>query len=80
LFVFLQRYATIVKNKGKTKMFEYLKRKFFRLSGNVQIDTYPQYYEENGRLVREESDGTRYVVVVDEKHGEKIVGVCGHGE
>ena len=66
------------KKQGEVKMFEYFKRKFFRLSGSVRIDTYPQYYEENGRLIREESDGTRYIVALDENCREKTVGVYSH--
>ena len=40
-------------------MFEYFKRKFVRLDGKIKIDTYPQYYEENGRLIKEEADGKK---------------------
>ncbi|MBP5215320.1 MAG: hypothetical protein J6039_02045 [Alphaproteobacteria bacterium] len=54
-------------------MLEYLKRKLSRLSGKVKIDTYPKYYEKEGLIIREEKDGTRYVVKLDENHNEVIV-------
>ena len=53
-------------------MFEYFKRKFSKPK-NVQIKTYPKYYEERGLLIRENKDGTRYVVTVDENGNEIIL-------
>ena len=55
-------------------MFEYFKRKFIRLDGTIKIDTYPQYYEENGRLIKEEADGKKYIVKLDKNHHEIIIG------
>lgn len=55
-------------------MFEYLKRKFSRLHRiEVEIKTYPKYYEEKGLLIRENKDGTRYAVTVDKNGNEKIL-------
>ena len=56
-------------------MFEYFKRKFSRLDGKIEIDTFPKYYEENGCIIREEKDGKRYIVTLDKDHNEIIVGV-----
>ena len=55
-------------------MFEYFKRKFTRLEGTIKIDTYPQYYEENGQLIKEEADGHRYIVKLDKDYHEIIIG------
>lgn len=54
-------------------MFEYFKRKFSRLDGKIKIDTYPKYYEEKGHIIKEEEDGTRYIVVLDKDLNERIV-------
>ena len=53
-------------------MFEYFKRKFSRLH-RIKIETYPKYYEEKGLIIRENKDGTRYVVDVDKNGKETIV-------
>lgn len=52
-------------------MFEYFKHKFSKPK-NVQINTYPKYYEENGLLIREDKNGARCVVSVD-KDGNEII-------
>lgn len=49
-------------------MFEYLKRRLSRLSGKITIDTYPQYYESNNLLIREDADGRRFVVDFNPNH------------
>ncbi|MBP3545758.1 MAG: hypothetical protein J6K16_01330 [Alphaproteobacteria bacterium] len=56
-------------------MFEYFKRKFVRLQGKIEIDTYPKYYEENDCIIKEEKDGTRYIVTLDKDYNEHIAGV-----
>lgn len=43
-------------------MFEYLKRRFARSSGNIIIDEYPQYYEKDGVLIQVQADGRRFAV------------------
>ena len=53
-------------------MLEYLKRRLSRLH-KIEIETYPKYYEENGMIIREEKNGTRYVVNVDKDGKETIV-------
>ena len=55
-------------------MFEYFKRKFVRLDGTITSDSYPQYYEEDGRLIKEEADGTKYIVKLDKNHREVVIG------
>ncbi len=55
-------------------MIEYFKRKFSRLNTTLKIDSYPKYYEENGFLIREEKDGRRYIIKLDENHQEIVVG------
>ena len=55
-------------------MMEYLKRKFSRLETTLEINSYPKYYEENNCLIKENRDGTRYIVKLDENHKEIIVG------
>lgn len=49
-------------------MFEYLKRRLSRLSGKITIDTYPQYYESNNLLIREDADGRRFIVDFNQNH------------
>ena len=53
-------------------MFEYLKRKLSK-PNNIKIETYPKYYEEKGLIIREEKNGTRFVVTVDKKGNEIIL-------
>lgn len=53
-------------------MFEYLKRKFVRMDGKVAIDKFPLYYEKNGLLIKEEADGRRFEIKVDD-NGEDII-------
>jgi len=36
-------------------------------------DKYPIYYEKNGNLVREEKDGTKYKIKLDENNNEQII-------
>ena len=55
-------------------MIEYFKRKFSRLENTLRIDSYPQYYEENNLLIREDKDGTRHIIKLDENHKEVVVG------
>lgn len=50
-------------------MFEYFKRKFSKPK-TFEINTYPKYYEEKGLIIREDKDGTRHVVTVDDKGNE----------
>lgn len=55
-------------------MFEYLKRKLTRVDRlNLSVDTYPQYYKENGRLVKELSNGEKWVVELDSDHKEVLI-------
>lgn len=54
-------------------MFEYFKRRISRLASKIKIDTYPKYYEEKGYIIREEEDGTRYIVTLDKNNNEIIV-------
>ena len=41
-------------------MFEYFKRKFVRLQGKIEIDTYPKYYEENDEDLALVLDSEKY--------------------
>lgn len=50
-------------------MFEYFKRKFSKPK-TFKVNTYPKYYEESGLIIREDKDGTRHVVTVDDKGNE----------
>ena len=55
-------------------MFEYLKRKLVRLNRlNIEVDTYPQYYEENGALIKELANGEKWVIQLDANHKETLV-------
>lgn len=55
-------------------MIEYFKRKFSRIEKQLDIDSFPKYYEENNRLIKENQDGSRYIVELDKNYKEKIVG------
>ncbi len=55
-------------------MFEYFKRKFSRLENQLEIDSYPKYYEENNHLIKENRDGSRYIVKLDKNYREVIIG------
>lgn len=55
-------------------MIEYFRRKFSRIEDRLQIDSYPKYYEENNLLIKENRDGSRYIVELDADHKEQIVG------
>lgn len=55
-------------------MFEYLKRKLMRLNRqNIEIDSYPQYYEENGVLIKELANGEKWIVKLDSDYEEVLV-------
>jgi hypothetical protein len=53
-------------------MLEYLKRKLNKLEVKPDI-AYPLYYEENGILVKETANGTRYEIKLDSNHQEIIL-------
>ena len=40
---------------------------------NPSTDKYPIYYSENGVLIREESDGSKYKIKLDENNNEQII-------
>jgi len=63
---------------GDWQMFQLLKKTLFCLSRKTaaiqpNFDEYPLYYMENGMLIRENSDGAKFEVVLDGKKSEKIV-------
>ena len=39
----------------------------------VPTDKYPIYYEENGDLIREDQDGTKYKIKLDKNNNEQII-------
>ncbi|MBQ4084551.1 MAG: hypothetical protein IJC30_02710 [Alphaproteobacteria bacterium] len=53
-------------------MLEYLKRKLNKLDVKPDV-AYPLYYEENGILIKEISDGSRYEIALDANHQEIIL-------
>ncbi|MBO7332357.1 MAG: hypothetical protein J6U64_01675 [Alphaproteobacteria bacterium] len=53
-------------------MLEYLKRKINKLKEQPEV-SYPLYYEENGILVKETANGTRYEIKLDSNHQEIIL-------
>lgn len=65
----------VVWQKIKDKdMFEYLKRKLTRTKRlNLEIDTYPQYYKENGKFIKELANGEKWVVELDSDRKEILV-------
>ena len=55
-------------------MFEYLKRKLTRVNRlNLSIDTYPVYYKENGKLIKELANGEKWVVELDANRQEVLI-------
>ena len=55
-------------------MFEYFKRKFVRLDGKITVSTFPKYYEENGKLIKEEENGQRFLIKLDENKKPVVIG------
>ena len=55
-------------------MMEYLKRKFARLKpedvGNI---TFPRYYEQNGKIIKELENGEKFEVALDSNYKEIVV-------
>lgn len=55
-------------------MFEYLKRKLNRMERlNLKVCQHPQYYEENGKLVKELATGEKWIVRLDKNYKEVLV-------
>jgi len=55
-------------------MMEYLKRKFAKLNTKSAPDiSYPLYYEENGRIVKELSNGEKWIVRLDDDYREVLL-------
>ena len=52
---------------------EYLKRKLTRLTAEDMQISFPHYYEENGRIIKELANGQKWVVVLDENHKEVLL-------
>ncbi len=55
-------------------MMEYLKRKFAKLNTkDTQAISFPLYYEENGRIIKELSNGEKWIVRLDEEYKEVLI-------
>ena len=55
-------------------MIEYLKRKFSKLNNqNMQTISFPHYYEENGKLIKELENGDKWEVVLDANYQEVLI-------
>ncbi len=55
-------------------MFEYLKRKIARLDiKEDKIISYPRYYKENGKTIKETAQGEKWVVKLDSNYKEVLV-------
>lgn len=55
-------------------MKEYLKRKLSKIK--IKIDTYPQYYEDHGEIIKLCENGEKFVVKFDKNSNEKIIKKC----
>lgn len=58
-------------------MMEYLKRKLCRLEEQNDWSKkvpFPRYYEQNGKIIKENENGEKFIVEVDEDFNEKILG------
>ena len=56
------------------EMMEYLKRKFVRLkTQDVQKISFPHYYEENGKLVKELENGEKWEIILDANYQEVLI-------
>ena len=53
-------------------MMEYLKRKLCKISAD-NLDIYPRYYEENGKLIKETEDGEKWVIKLDTEYKEVLL-------
>jgi hypothetical protein len=60
--------------KGINIMMEYLKRKFAKLK-TTDFDkvSYPRYYEENGKLIKELASGEKWEFILDSNHKEVLI-------
>ncbi len=55
-------------------MFEYLKRKIARLNPKEnEVASYPRYYKENGKTIKETAQGEKWVVTLDSDYKEVLV-------
>ncbi len=55
-------------------MMEYLKRKFARLDNTKIGDiSFPHYYEENGKLIKELENGEKWEVALDSNYNEVLI-------
>ena len=50
---------------------EYLKGKLSKVK--IEIDTFPQYYEENGKIIKLCENGEEFVVEFDRNSNETII-------
>ncbi len=53
-------------------MMEYLKRKICKISAD-NLDIYPRYYEENGKLIKETESGEKWVIKLDAEYKEVLL-------
>ena len=55
-------------------MMEYLKRKFARLKAqDMQKISFPHYYEEKGKLIKELDNGEKWEVMLDANYQEVLI-------
>lgn len=55
-------------------MMEYLKRKFAKLNtADFDKISYPRYYEEDGKLIKEFESGEKWEFILDSNHKEVLI-------
>lgn len=54
-------------------MMEYLKRKLSKLSADDESISFPRYYEENGKLIKECAGGEKWVIKLDSNYNEVLL-------
>ena len=54
-------------------MLEYIKRKLCRIEQDgIKFDSFPQYYEENDKIIKELEDGQKFIIDMS-SDGEEII-------
>ncbi len=54
-------------------MMEYLKRKLTKVSADDAVTSFPRYYEENGKIIKECAGGEKWVIRLDSNYNEVLV-------
>ena len=54
-------------------MIEYLKRKLAKATIKKDLISFPHYYEENGRLIKELANGEKWLIKLDSEYKEILL-------